>query len=140
MADVPNGTTVIGTDTHIKGEMTFDGNAKILGRFEGTITTKGQLHIAEGASCKAQVTAGSVTVDGQVEGNLRASDRVQLNAKSKLVGDLVAAKLIVAEGASFAGQVQVGPDAVRGVGKATMTPQIETTEAARRPEAAAARR
>ncbi len=140
MADSNDGTTVIGADTHIKGEMTFDGNAKILGRFEGTITTKGQLNIAEGASCKAQVSAGSITVDGQVEGNLTASDTVRLNAKSKLVGDLAAAKLVVAEGAAFAGQVQVGPDAVRAGGKPGAGPQIETTEAAKEPQTATAKR
>lgn len=127
--------TVIGPDTHIKGEMSFDSSCRILGRFEGTVSAKGQLHIADGASCKAQVEVGTVTVDGSVEGNITAKDRVQLNAKAKIVGDVRAAKLVVAEGASFTGHVQVGPEA----GKVPVRPkvEIETTGAASaKPQAA----
>lgn len=124
-------TTVIGGDTHFKGELTYDGSARILGRFEGAITTKGDLHIAEGASCKAQITVGSATIDGAVEGNLTATGVVQLNATSKLVGDLAAGKLIVAEGATFTGQVQVGTETVH-----TPAPPPEPTD---KPAAAASR-
>jgi cytoskeletal protein CcmA (bactofilin family) len=107
----PNQTTVIGADTHIKGEMTFEGSARILGHFEGKISAKGDLHIADGAVCKASVDAAKVTVDGTVEGNIAARERVELTAKARVKGDLVAAKMLVAEGATFAGHVSVGPDA-----------------------------
>src|ERR1044071_4572713 len=100
MADATQ-TTVIGADTHIKGEMNFDGSARILGKFEGNIHAKGELHIADGASCKAVVEANKVTVDGTVEGNVSARERVELTSKAKMKGDLVAARLLVAEGASF---------------------------------------
>jgi cytoskeletal protein CcmA (bactofilin family) len=53
MADPVSPTTVIGPDTHIKGDMTFDSTARILGSFEGQITAKGELQIASGASCRA---------------------------------------------------------------------------------------
>jgi cytoskeletal protein CcmA (bactofilin family) len=105
--------TVIGADTHIKGEMTFGGTARLLGTFEGKISAKGELHVADGASCKAAVDAGKVTVDGLVEGNVHAGDRVELTARAKMRGDLVATKLLVAEGASFVGHVTVGPDAAK---------------------------
>jgi len=115
MAD-DNQTTIIGADTHIKGEMSFDRSCRLLGAFEGTINAKGQLHVADGASCKAEVEAGEIVVDGTIEGNVTARERIQLNGKSKLIGDVVAAKLIVAEGASFSGHVSVGPDAIKGGG------------------------
>ena len=114
--------TIIGSDTHIKGEMSFDRSCKLLGKFEGTITAKGQLHVADGASCKAQVEAGEITVDGTIEGNVTAKERIQLNAKARIQGDVVASKLIVAEGASFNGHVSVGPDAVKGGGAAPAPP------------------
>jgi cytoskeletal protein CcmA (bactofilin family) len=114
MAEQGNQTTVIGADTHIKGEMTFDGSARILGHFEGTIHSKGDLHVADGASCKAVVEASKVTVDGMVEGNVSARERVELTARAKMKGDLVASKLLVAEGAAFSGHVTVGPDALKG--------------------------
>ena len=106
--------TVIGADTHIKGEMTFDKAAKINGQFEGQIEAKGELQISDGALCKATVDAGNVTVDGTVEGDISAKERVSLNAKAKMQGDLVANRLIVSEGASLFGHEAVGPDAAKG--------------------------
>lgn len=115
MAETGNQTTVIGADTVIKGEMSFDGAARLLGTFEGKISAKGELHVADGASCRASVEAGKVTVDGAVDGNVTARERVELTARAKMKGDLVAAKLLVAEGASFIGHVTVGPDAAKGI-------------------------
>src|SRR5687768_1470888 len=110
----PTHTTVIGADTRIKGEMSFDGSARILGTFEGTISAKGELHVADGASRKAVVEAGRVAVDGTIEGNITARDKVELTARAKVKGDLIAPKFLVAEGASFVGHVTVGPDVNKG--------------------------
>jgi cytoskeletal protein CcmA (bactofilin family) len=105
-------TTVIGPDTFIKGEMQFDSAAKILGRFEGKLTAKGELHVGQGANCKAAVDAGTIIVDGVIEGNVTARERAKLNASAKVIGDITAKTLIVAEGATFTGRCQVGADAV----------------------------
>jgi cytoskeletal protein CcmA (bactofilin family) len=101
-------TTIIAADTHIKGEMSFDHTARILGTFEGSITAKGELQVAEGATCKATVEAGKIMVDGIVDGNITARERVELTAKARIKGDLVTPRLVVAEGASFEGHVKVG--------------------------------
>jgi cytoskeletal protein CcmA (bactofilin family) len=116
MADTTAQTTVIGTGTHIKGDMTFEGSARLLGSFEGKITAKGDLQVADGAACKATVEAGTITIDGTVEGNVTARERIELTSRAKMKGDLVAAKLLVAEGASFIGHVTVGPDAAKNAG------------------------
>lgn len=109
-------TTVIGAGTVIKGEMTFEGAARLLGTFEGKITAKGDLQIADGASCKASVDANTISIDGVVEGNISARERVELSARARMKGDLIAAKLSVADGASFVGHVTVGPDAAKAAG------------------------
>ena len=105
--------TIIAGDTQIKGEMRFERAARLLGKFEGLIEAKGELHVADGALCKADVQAGAVQVDGTIEGNIAASDKVQLNGKAKMRGDIVATKLITAEGASLVGHVNIGPDAAK---------------------------
>ncbi len=109
----PTQTTVIAADTKIKGEMSFENTARLLGQFEGKINAKGELQIADGAACRAAVEAGKVMVDGLVEGNISARERVELTGRAKMKGDLVAAKLVVAEGAAFVGHVTVGPDAAK---------------------------
>ena len=105
--------TVIGADTVIKGEMTVENRARILGRFEGTITAKGQVEVADKAVCKANVEAATIQVDGVVEGNIKATDKASLNGTARVVGDLIASKLVVSEGAAFKGHIHVGPDAVK---------------------------
>ena len=119
MAPDPKEITVIGADTHIKGEMTFGSTARVLGTFEGTITAKGEVQIAEGATCRASIDAARVSVDGVVEGNVTAHEKLTLNNKAQMRGDLVAPTLIVAEGAQFNGHVSVGSDAVKNNGRAT---------------------
>lgn len=116
MADISTKTTtVIGPDTHIKGEMVFDSTARILGTFEGRITAKGEVQIGDGATCKATVEGQTVVVDGLVEGDVIARERVQLNAKARVIGDVIAATLVVAEGACFVGNVKVGADAAKAI-------------------------
>ncbi|RMH26241.1 MAG: polymer-forming cytoskeletal protein [Planctomycetota bacterium] len=113
-----NEITVIGPDTHIKGEMTFGSTARVLGTFEGTITAKGEVQVAEGATCRASIDAARVAVDGVVEGNVTAHEKLTLNQKARLKGDLVAPTLVVAEGAEFKGHVTVGGDATSANGRA----------------------
>ena len=114
MADMNKTTTVIGPDTHIKGEMVFDSTARILGTFEGRVIAKGEIQIGEGAACKAAVEGAVIIVDGLIEGDVQARDRVQLNPKARVIGDITATTLVVAEGASFTGNCRVGADVIKG--------------------------
>lgn len=102
--------TVIGPDAVFKGELSFEKGVKHLGRFEGTIESKGHLAIAEGAKLSGDVKAGSIDVQGEVKGNLHATGKVCLARTARLEGDLHTAKLEVVEGAVFVGRCVVGPD------------------------------
>ena len=126
MSEPDKETTVIGSDTHITGEMTFKRNARIVGSFEGKVKGEGDLRVAESATCKAEVESNSITVDGRVEGNLVAREKVQLNAKGVIKGDIVAGKMIMTEGASFFGQCAVGADAVKNNGSSRPAPASTT--------------
>ncbi|MEO0588353.1 MAG: polymer-forming cytoskeletal protein [Planctomycetota bacterium] len=119
-------TTVVGADSHFKGELTFDSTARINGKFDGTITGKGELHVNQNALCKADVNAGGVQVDGRVEGNLEAKDTVRLNTNGAVKGDITAAKMVMAEGASFYGVCAVGPEAQQQAARASSAPTPES--------------
>jgi cytoskeletal protein CcmA (bactofilin family) len=112
MADVRESTTIIGPEARFKGELTLTGAAKILGVFEGVIRAEGEVTVGNGALCQATVEADVVLVDGRVEGDLIARERLQLTGRANVQGDVTAAALVVAEGASFAGRVSVGPEAI----------------------------
>lgn len=113
MTDAKPSGTVIGPDTVVKGEMTVESHAKILGRFEGMIMSKGRIEVADKAQCQADVEAGIVLIDGNMQGNITVSDKLQLNATARLKGDVQAAKLAVADGASLDGHFRVGIDAAK---------------------------
>lgn len=105
--------TVLGPDASFKGEMTFEKGMRLQGRFEGKIATPGRLHVAREAKLQADVEAGAIIVEGEVKGNLNASDRIELKQSAHYEGDLRASKLVVDEGAVFSGHVTVGPEAVK---------------------------
>ena len=75
--------TIIGADASFKGELSFDSAAKVLGKFEGSIAAKGKVHIASGSKCKATVAANEVAVEGHVEGNVEAADRIEIKSKGR---------------------------------------------------------
>ena len=103
-------TTVVGADSHFKGELSFERTARINGKFDGKITGKGELQVSQNAICKADIEAAGVQVDGLIEGNLNAKDTVKLNSSGVVRGDITAAKMVMTEGASFHGMCAVGSD------------------------------
>ncbi|HYG75667.1 MAG TPA: polymer-forming cytoskeletal protein [Planctomycetota bacterium] len=106
--------TVIGNDVVIKGEITVEKGLRVDGQIEGAVTTKGKVHVGKSGTLTAEVNGGSVIVEGKVKGNITATDRVTLEASSNVSGDLNATRLVVLEGATYVGKVNVGPDAVKG--------------------------
>ncbi|MEM6751357.1 MAG: polymer-forming cytoskeletal protein [Planctomycetota bacterium] len=104
-------TTIVGADSHFEGKLTFERTARINGKFDGTITGKGELQVSQNAQCKADVSAAALAVDGLVEGDVKAQDTVRLNGSGVVKGNITAAKMVMAEGASLYGMCAVGPDA-----------------------------
>lgn len=115
--------TIVGSDSHFKGELTFERTAKINGKFDGTINGKGELQVSQNALCNASVQAGAVSVDGRVEGNVQANDTVRLNGSGVVKGDITAAKMVMQEGASFYGVCAVGPDAAQAASRSKAEPE-----------------
>ena len=102
--------TVIGPDAVFKGQLQFEKGVRLLGKFEGEVTSDGEMVIAEGATLTGDVKAGTIRIDGKVKGNLKANAKVELTANARLEGDLQAARLEVAEGAVLIGRCVVGVD------------------------------
>src|SRR2546423_5572095 len=71
--------TLLGKGSEFEGKLTFEGQVRIDGKFSGQITTKDTLVVGEGAKVSAEINAGTVIVNGGIEGNLRATQTVELN-------------------------------------------------------------
>ena len=120
-------STILGPDASFKGELTFEKGMRLIGRFEGKVTTPGRVHVAREAKMNADVDAGGIIVEGEVHGNLSAQDRIELKTSARYEGDLRASKLVVEEGAAFSGHVSVGPDSVKGNGQAVRKDEKRVT-------------
>jgi cytoskeletal protein CcmA (bactofilin family) len=104
-------STVIGPDVQIKGSLTFEKPARIHGQVEGTITTPGRVLIAREGKVVADIEAAAIIVEGDVQGGLTATERLELKATAHCEGDVRAAKLTVDSGAVFSGHVTIGIEA-----------------------------
>jgi cytoskeletal protein CcmA (bactofilin family) len=102
----------------------------MLGHIEGSIKSKGKVLIANGCKCKASVTAMEVAIEGYIEGNVEASERVEVKPKGRITGDIVAARMIVGDGAAIEGHVRIGIDATVDPTKAKSAtePKMATAE------------
>jgi cytoskeletal protein CcmA (bactofilin family) len=101
-------STILGPDAVFKGQLEFEKDVVLLGKFEGEIVSGGQLAIEESGALTGNAKSAHVRVKGQVKGNLDASQKVELSASARMEGDLRTARLEVAEGAVFVGHCSVG--------------------------------
>jgi cytoskeletal protein CcmA (bactofilin family) len=120
------GQTFLGTECYIKGEVHFAGPAQIAGKVEGQIQADDLLEIAPGALVEGDIVGSIIEIHGTVKGNVTAAQTCRLEPTARVTGELRAANLAIAEGASFAGQVHVG--SATSPATQTRTPTIEPLE------------
>lgn len=101
--------TTLGSDTTFKGTLAFEKPLKIDGKFDGELTTKGSLIVGQSGEVHATIRVGDIIINGTVSGNIAADGKVQLNPTASLIGDIKAARLAIAEGATFVGNCDVNP-------------------------------
>jgi cytoskeletal protein CcmA (bactofilin family) len=104
----------LSSDVQIEGTIKFDGIMMIDGSVNGKISTdNGKLVVSESGIIKATITTKSAVIDGRVDGNIVASDKVVLKQKAHLIGDLQAKTLVIEDGVVFIGLCNVNPEGVK---------------------------
>jgi len=102
------GMILIGKSFVIKGQVSCDGDLYIDGQVEGSVDPKGnRLTIGPEGRLKANVTARAVVVLGRLEGNIQASERVDLKQSAIVVGDIVTQSITIESGAHIKGSIEV---------------------------------
>ncbi len=101
-------------DSEIKGTIKFGEAMRMDGNFEGElISDNGELVVGKTGKVKANINVRSAVIEGRVDGNIKASDRVELMQNAHLTGDLQAKTLIIEEGVVFVGQCNVNPEGAK---------------------------
>jgi len=110
-----HGAATIGKSLVIKGEITGSESLYIDGKVEGSINLPtNRVTVGPNAQVNATITALEVIVRGKVVGNVNATDRLDVRSEGSIVGDAVAARISLADGAIFNGKIDIrrpAPDA-----------------------------
>jgi cytoskeletal protein CcmA (bactofilin family) len=108
--DAPRSVDIatIGKSVVVKGELSGSEDLYVDGEVEGSISLRGQsLTIGPNGRVHANVEARNVIVHGRIDGNIKASDRVELRKSASLSGDISTARVAIEEGAFFKGSIDI---------------------------------
>lgn len=107
-APAPVAGTFLGQNLTVDGTISGSEAVVIEGTVKGQINLTGDLRIGSKARVDAKVHAMNVTIEGKLNGDVSADDRVELVASAVVDGNIKAPKVVVADGAKFHGAVDMG--------------------------------
>jgi cytoskeletal protein CcmA (bactofilin family) len=111
----PQGTSgsrpsTLGPSIAIKGDLTGSEDLRIEGSVRGTIRLEKQgVVIAKGGRIKADIFARSISVEGEVKGNLFGEEEIVIRPSGKLEGNITAPSVTLENGAKFRGSIDMEP-------------------------------
>jgi cytoskeletal protein CcmA (bactofilin family) len=109
MADERRKAAWIGGSILVKGDVVSTEDLVIDGQVQGTIELGDHsLTIGSSASVVADLVAKSVTISGNLKGNVIGGTKVELKASAKVEGDISAPKFVMEDGAALSGKVDTG--------------------------------
>ena len=86
-------------DTDIEGALQFKGSFRIDGNFKGKINSDSTLIVGENGKVDADIKIGYIIINGEVKGTIQAREKVEISASGRVLGSVIAPKLVVEEGA-----------------------------------------
>lgn len=95
---------LLGKGSEFEGKLAFEGKVRIDGTFTGEISTNDLLQVGDGAKVQAEISCGTVIVEGEVIGNIKATGAVELHRPAKVRGDITSPSLSIEKGVVFEGR------------------------------------
>lgn len=127
----------IGPSIVIRGEVSGNEDLVIQGRVDGSVALDTHsVTVGGGGRVKANITGRVITIEGDVEGDLSAKEQIVLRGSAKVLGDIKAPRVVLEDGASFRGLVDMGAPldeakpTEKGDGVASRAPKPATPAAA----------
>ncbi len=106
--------THIAQGTCLTGEVTGATELLVEGEVRGEVRVGSTVTVGAEGVVEGPITAPVVRVGGRVVGKVVATDRVEVSPSGSLEGDIVAPRVVIAEGAFFKGKVEMRGDEMRG--------------------------
>ncbi|MGB8657313.1 MAG: polymer-forming cytoskeletal protein [Candidatus Zixiibacteriota bacterium] len=96
--------TIIGKDSVIEGTLEVQGGLRIDGVVRGRVSATETVTVGDSGRIEAELTAAIAVIGGKVTGNVFAKEKIELQSKAAVEGDITTQNLIVQEGAMFHGK------------------------------------
>jgi cytoskeletal protein CcmA (bactofilin family) len=104
-SQVPN---IIAQGTSVTGDLISNGDFRIEGTLNGTISTKGRIVIGETGVVEGDISCQNADISGKVSGNIIVEELTMLKVTSKFEGHIRTTRLAIEPGALFSGQCVMG--------------------------------
>ncbi len=98
---------VIAPGLFLRGELRGEDDLIIEGRVEGEVTLKRHLTVETTGVVIANVSTQNITIKGEMRGDMTAEDKVEIHEGARVVGNIVAPRIVIAEGARFKGHIDM---------------------------------
>lgn len=95
--------TIIGKDTVITGTIDVKGGLRVDGTAKGKVICDESITIGPTGVVESEIEASTIIIAGRLVGNINAADKVELQAKCEVEGDIHTKSLVIEQGAIFCG-------------------------------------
>jgi len=95
--------TIIGKDATFTGTIDVKGSVRVDGIVKGKVICSDTVTIGAGGSVEADIESQTAVIVGKLSGNINATEKIELQAKSDVEGDIRTKSLVVEQGAIFCG-------------------------------------
>ncbi len=100
--------TIISSGVKLEGKITSGGSIRVDGTIVGDVITEGNVTVGEHGDVNGQINAGIIAIGGKVVGSVNAKEKLVLESKANLKGDIFTKILVVEAGAKFDGKSNMG--------------------------------
>jgi len=106
--EMPRGVAAIGKSVMIKGQLFSREDLYLDGEMEGTVEVPdNRLTIGPHGKLQAGIKAREVVVLGSINGNVEATERIDIRKDARVVGDIKTGRIIIEDGAYFKGSIDI---------------------------------
>ncbi|NMB74960.1 MAG: polymer-forming cytoskeletal protein [Myxococcales bacterium] len=98
---------VIGKSIVIDGEISGDEDLVVQGTVKGKIMLKESLLVESSGTVEADIQTQNVEISGAVTGDIQAFSKVEIKSDGRVVGNIKAPRILIADGAKFKGNVDM---------------------------------
>ena len=109
MAESHESKSVAASDVQIIGSLSFKGELVFDGKLSGGSVKGRLLSVGPASRIDGNIEADALSIAGIVNGNVTVSGKTEIHSSAQLVGNLTTSRLVMADGATLIGQVQIRP-------------------------------